>query len=157
MPRTRLPADGLVVCVSALRLYHAGGRLKVLTAINLPGLHCLRPGVRRYLIGFPILAVVPHRQCIPGKVPSPLARSTGSEDFSLTPCVGLTSITLKRLRKSTGCARYTPIYDPDGWPLPYYRDCWHGIWTELKVYHSLIMQNDFRILDSRSLVHAFAH
>ena len=25
--------DGLVVCVSALRLYHAGGRLKALTAV----------------------------------------------------------------------------------------------------------------------------
>ena len=59
-----------------------------------PGLHRLRPGVRRSLIGFPTLAVVPHRQCIPGKLPSPLARSTGSMDLSPTPCVGPTPITL---------------------------------------------------------------
>jgi len=62
-----------------------------------PGLHRLQTGVRPSLIGFPTLAFVPHRQCIPGKLPSPLARSTGSSDLSPTPCVGLTPITLKRL------------------------------------------------------------
>jgi hypothetical protein len=35
MPRFRLPTDGLVVCVSALRLYHAGGRLKALAAVSI--------------------------------------------------------------------------------------------------------------------------